>query len=421
MVRGIYAAYAWLALLLALALLGAWLTGRVLTDRFHWSQYPHWMPGVLVTPACAVLALLGGLGCGPGARRRGRGRSTRADDSGQSARPRGALRRTVARAVLLGSLASMAYVLVVELRIDRVVMRRHAERADLRVLAWNLVYKREAPVAGVIERERPEIVLLANPGWRQQFEGVRGLVGEGSDVVRSGDFCVISSRPILAHGTTTLGLLGRRWTGDPMDYIEADNPTQPFDRGRAMFVVLGGVGAASGHAERAAGEDAVGPGAELATALPRGLVVWIIDMPSDPALGRMASARTAAAAIAAFQGPVMLRDGRESDDGRPLTRWMAREGDAVGVRGFPTPDLVVGDFNVPRGAASLDVLTEGLSSCFARGGRGYVATWPAGVPLLHLDQAFAGRGLEAISYRTVHAEMVPHRAQVIDLRIVGDR
>lgn len=392
-------------LLLSLALLGAWLTGRVLTDRFHWSQYLHWMPGVVVTPACVVLALLGGMGA-----RRGSSRVLhRSDrDNDRPIRQRPALRRRVARTLLFASLGAMAYVLAVELRIDRVVLARQGERGDLRVLVWNLAYKKEAPIASVIERERPDVVLLANPVWKYDYTALPGLMGTadaGAELLVAGEFCIASVRPVLAYGTTSLGLLGRRWTGDPMDYIEAENPAEPLDRGRAMFVVLGGPGEAS-NIEKV--------DAPSATGLPRGLVVWIIDMPSDPMLGRMDSAREAARMIASFDGPVYLREARAEG----ATRWIAREGDALGVHGFPEPSLVVGDFNVPRGADSLDVLTHGLASAFARGGRGYVATWPAEFPLLHLDQAFAGRGLETLAYRTVFAEVVPHRAQVIDLRIV---
>ena len=40
-----------------LLILGGWITGRVLTDQHHWSQYLWWMPALWVLLVTLVLAL----------------------------------------------------------------------------------------------------------------------------------------------------------------------------------------------------------------------------------------------------------------------------------------------------------------------------------------------------------------------------
>jgi endonuclease/exonuclease/phosphatase family metal-dependent hydrolase len=111
----------------------------------------------------------------------------------------------------------------------------------------------------------------------------------------------------------------------------------------------------------------------------------------------------AAAVISGWRGRVATRDPGTG------TFWAA-EG------GFPPPDLIVGDFNIPRGSASLRNLTADFVNAYSQGGFGPSGTWPRRWPLVHIDQAFVGSSLRAARYRVIDPGAGGHRMQIIDLR-----
>ena len=82
--------------------------------------------------------------------------------------------------------------------------------------------------------------------------------------------------------------------------------------------------------------------------LGRTTVVWVVDLPSDWRISRRAIAANAAAAIAAWSGQETIHHGHKSKDIRDAGP------------GFPAPDLVLGDFNIPRGSDSLRLLVGNI-------------------------------------------------------------
>jgi hypothetical protein len=160
--------------------------------------------------------------------------------------------------------------------------------------------------------------------------------------------------------------------------------------------------------------------------LDRPLVVWAVDLPSDPSLWRQRVMANAASVVAAWEKPA--QEVTESGWWRPV-------GDPVRV---PTPDIVIGDFNTPRGSASLDALAPGMEDAFEQAGWGRAASWrqaraagPGGplfgraaakmtrllMPLAdwHIDLTLVGERLRATRYRLVDPGGGPHRVQVVDL------
>lgn len=114
----------------------------------------------------------------------------------------------------------------------------------------------------------------------------------------------------------------------------------------------------------------------------RPMTVWIVDLPSDPRLHRpvvMRAALDAVRAHAAF-------DRHE------------------------TPDLVIGDFNTPRGAGSLDLLVPGMTESHAAVGIGPGATWPRPAQLWAIDLAFASRDWLFHNSETIETGSSLHRA-----------
>lgn len=120
---------------------------------------------------------------------------------------------------------------------------------------------------------------------------------------------------------------------------------------------------------------------------PGTLTIWSIDLPSDRSLWRDELGRKIADAI-----------------------------EEVRSRGWeletpPAPDMIIGDFNIPRGSASLRHFTQGLTNAHTEAGLGPSPTYPRQTPVLHIDQAFVGGGWRATKYDIVDPGIGRHRAQ----------
>lgn len=93
------------------------------------------------------------------------------------------------------------------------------------------------------------------------------------------------------------------------------------------------------------------------------------------------------------------------------------------VRGSALPVVVLGDLNADRDhGAFRALLRTGLRDVADERGRGLAGTWPAGLPLLHLDHVLvrdgAREGLAAADVRTVRLPGTDHRAVVADVALV---
>jgi hypothetical protein len=114
--------------------------------------------------------------------------------------------------------------------------------------------------------------------------------------------------------------------------------------------------------------------------LGRPLVIWIVDMPSDPALHRMRPAR----------------------DARRF----------LGNTDAPTADIVIGDFNTTRGSAALSHGWPGLVHAFDRAGRGYGATFHRRWPLYHIDHLLIRPDLPLNGYELIDPGTGRHTVQI---------
>jgi hypothetical protein len=77
------------------------------------------------------------------------------------------------------------------------------------------------------------------------------------------------------------------------------------------------------------------------------------------------------------------------------------------------PDIVIGDFNIPRGSASLSVLFPELSHAFDQAGHGYGATFHRGwyFPLYHIDHTLVAPSMRALRYDIIDTGVARHCAQ----------
>lgn len=78
-------------------------------------------------------------------------------------------------------------------------------------------------------------------------------------------------------------------------------------------------------------------------------------------------------------------------------------------------DLVVGDFNITRGSASLSLLAPGARDAFATAGTGWGATYPRARPLVAIDQVLVRGPWFAARAEVVDPGFGRHRAVVADL------
>lgn len=84
------------------------------------------------------------------------------------------------------------------------------------------------------------------------------------------------------------------------------------------------------------------------------------------------------------------------------------------IRG-PLADIVVGDFNITRGSASLSVLAPNARDAFASVGVGWGGTYPRRWPLWAIDQTLVREPWQAVRAQIVDPGRSRHRAQLVDL------
>lgn len=346
----------------AVVLLGAWAFGRVVTDRWMWSQYLFWIPSMLALPACGA-ALAAGAGLRVGGRRI-------ADRPWRGSRLEARWLGLTAGALALAG----AWVVTVEYR--WLALRPAPSARPFRVIHWNATDRIGDTWDTSLSDQKPDLLVI-NPASNQPWDRLQERCPHVGRPLWQFGFTVLSRHRTLRTGYTSLAIE----PGLGIDPRETEHMVRRSDAGRAMFVEL-----------------------DTRAVLGRTLVVWCLDLPSDVSLSRRQVTEQAARTLADFPGPVDVL----GDDG-VFVREMPR------VKGFPPPDLILGDMNIPRGSLSLTRLTGGCSAAFDQAGSGPFGTWPYARPLFHLDQMFIAPWLRAEDYRVIDLGGGTHRAQRADL------
>lgn len=387
---------------LGLVGVGQFVLGRLLTDSTHATQYLWWVPALWtmagVWGLLAVSAVFG--------------RWSRRS------------RRSVLRPALLAGCVGMTlWVVLGEWHMQRAVTHRvlgspQAPRAEtLRLMHWNLSATYRAGVADeLVAAESPDIVAVVNARYdKHRRELVRSLgesMAPGDEQIRldgrvrsfsepghlfSSGMAIIASRQrILRAGVVNL------------EHLEGTDPEwrSSWDPGFVVWVEID-------------------PGERFAS-LGRPIVVWVVDFPSDPMLWRMRVAESARDAVSAWNDRAVVCD----EEGR----WVFEPEPGP----VPPPDVVMGDFNAPRGSASVERITPGMADAFSAVGVGRARSWhPRGLgqvsnswagwlarrvvwtlePLAdwHIDLTRVGGAWRASKYRLIPVEGMPHAAQVVEV------
>jgi endonuclease/exonuclease/phosphatase family metal-dependent hydrolase len=248
---------------------------------------------------------------------------------------------------------------------------------SVRVFFWNAQASRTDRFEERLASVAPDVAIVSNAPNNIQWQTVRENLGVTTFSARTARFTIISRYPILRWADTDLNVSGSR----PRVAVWKGGGNIGTDTGEGMFVEL-----------------------DTTRMLGRTSLVWVLDLPSDPRIERMQMMYQVAAQLSEFSGRVLARrpDGGDAEEPQ-------------GKRGFPAPDLIVGDCNTPRRSASFDHLAKGMAIAFDQAGRGFAATWPRGLPLLPIDQAFVGARLRAAEYHILDMGTAEHRAEVIEL------
>ncbi len=369
-------ALAWIAL-------AAWIIGRLVSDRFFWSQFVLWMPSWIIVPGSAVcLALSVGLA------KLGFPRYEAADNRDRSwrdARPGARSARWRRVAWIACGVVTLGMVLG-EWRMLNAVTRPHAA-SPTRLIVWNPSEMDRFDLALERMRDmRPDVLLVANPPFNRSFATVTESMGspeKPAHAVVYGRLVVISKFPIMRWAGTELGVTGakvRRFTWDGGGLLS-------IDKGAALLVQL-----------------------DTTSALGRPTTVWLVDLPSDPDIPR----------------DRMMREARRTLDG--LTNYLMRDANGrdvadtwgdVATNPLRTPDIIAGDTNTPRGSRSLDTLNarvDGmLIGAYEQAGYGPDLTYPRRIPLLAIDHTFLAPWLRASLYETHDMGLGTHRLQEVEV------
>ncbi|MGD9789840.1 MAG: oligosaccharide flippase family protein [Phycisphaerales bacterium] len=348
---------------LVIVLLAIWAIGRALSDRWLWSQWLSWIPSIaVVVPAFVLLAVAQIVRI----LTRWKARGTR---------------RRSSRAAIIARLSFLvAVVWFARHDVGWSTLPATRQAGSFRVVHWNS----SRPATKGWEERLATLdadIYIVQPGWGWNFSTFRAALDPAASLLQTHNHVVVSRFPINAWTSFSLELK----PGEGIDPRLPDLKQIRLDTGMLIAALV-----------------------RLPTGEQR--LLWVIDLPSDLSLSRERVLAQTVAMIARFRaGELKVRVSDPS--GRPVTDELL-----AALKG--EPDLLIGDFNTPRGSRSLRHMTEGLRDTFTDNGRGWSATFPRRRPLWAIDQAYVGPGLRALDSRVVDLGLGSHRAIVVTLQPV---
>lgn len=388
--RRVYPRLAAVTALLGLVVIVLWICGRVLTDTYLWSQYIWWIPALwMITGAWLLLMVSYGFDL-------------------ISRRMGGVLMRPV---LLLANIGCTGYLIFGVWHMHRAVLGSPSDPEAIRVMHWNMSGKTidgQGWTRSVFDR-RTDIVLLANPKWGDERQAILdGLApfapgererwvnysykvhGDPSHFWIQGNAMIASRFPMVRSGMVRINTPTKPIPGN-------EQPNPGGGRGWIMFIEFD----LSRPTDVYAIDDRSGSETEEQPTTPKEpLIVWFVDLPSDPSIFRQQMMQDAADAIEAW-------DGRGWRMGEHVWEQQTTDGK------FPEPDLIIGDFNTPRGSDSIARLTPNspnMTDAFEQSGFGRGRSWvprvnnaiarqPIKLADWHIDLALVGGGWKTMRYR----------------------
>jgi hypothetical protein len=342
-----------------------WLVGELLTDRFYLTQFLAWTPTFPVVFALALAWTIAWL-LARWSRQR-----TLARSYGEPPPPPPPPSRHRSRHLLLALLAFSILWTIREYRLHRLALPAQAVNParSLTVLSWNPNATFMTSFHEIVNARHADVIAVANPPAFAQFPEILATLGEAPDSVRFGRLTLLSRYRVLRWGATDLKIRGSR----PYVSRGVEATVIRIDTGQALYAEL-----------------------ETTATLGRSIVVWFLDIPSDPLLWRR---RMLAQARDALAAPPMIAYVRNQGLDQPDTH----------AERFPDPDLILGDFNTTRGSFSLSLIAGDATHAFDLAGAGLDGTFPRDMPLVSIDHLFVAPWLDAASFEIIRPDAGTHR------------
>ncbi len=164
---------------LAMLVLIAWLTGRIVSDRYGWSQWLLWIP----TPGAILAALLGLLG------------ALRPADKPHRRRHR----------LLVWGITALALVAYFTLQEHRIFRRPPSLTTGVRIAYWNpnsAANRDSAEARNTIFIDLDaDLTILANAGGPKQYDSLADTLGPEGRAFRARPFLFFTRLPLLEYQT----------------------------------------------------------------------------------------------------------------------------------------------------------------------------------------------------------------------------
>lgn len=113
------------------------------------------------------------------------------------------------------------------------------------------------------------------------------------------------------------------------------------------------------------------------------VTIWAIDLPSTLTIPRIETAKRARRLLSSIE--------------------------------VPSPDVVIGDFNMTRNSFAIQTMFPTLRDASNEGGRGLLASFPTEYPLYHIDHTLLSRTFSCKSYVLVNPNIGRHRVQITEI------
>lgn len=369
----------WLAIALCALAIITWLFAQIVSDRIHILQFIAWAPSWLILSPAGVLLLVSLLA---------------------RAREQGAPRRTKAifatRMLMLALGLCSLHVHLYELHwINALCPSSTPNAKSIRIAHWNLDAHDAQTYAGDLEtslpRPTPDIVFFSSNQRTKLYKGFTAAITKTHTLQRSGTFSIFSKFPITSFRRLSLNLYKEPNELDPTGQAERAIRARLEDfwnRNCQRF------GISLRTFSEAESGDLMILQLDTTKALGRAITVYYIDLPSDPFASRWSNA-------------LQIRT--------RLDRLIAGTDAQSPGRPIPAPDILLGDFNTPRGSASLSIIARNMTHAFDQAGFGHAVSFPRTYPLLHIDHLFLAPGLHASHYETFVPPAGDHWAQFADI------
>lgn len=403
---------------LAALLLFLWLVGRVFNDSYRWSQFIYWIPSVfsifMSGLACALALSIQVLV---------RGYEQLMAGGPPENRPP-FYKRYLRNPYVLLSLVWCVFAgwsALFEHRSPDFLFSdtgRNAKAPRNTILFWNIGGRVRDGWLDELRLIDADLVVVSNqPNWSvvNEFKSLSATEEDKNKYTTflAGIFLVHTRLKLREWGFTTLNIK----PGVGFDLRKQSGRYDAKDPGYSMYLLFD----PEGTVKEGTGQP---------------FVVWLMDLPSDPSLSRQNVTREAIDAIDNWKGTATVLSAETNAKGEP--QWINVPAEQLGRRGFPQPDVIIGDFNIPRGSRSLAHLVGKMENAYDQAGAGYTASYPrkvpfaqldgpgmftlvrffipSDVPFFHIDQAFIAPSLHATRYRVMNLGAGTHWAQFVEIQ-----